>query len=356
MKAFLDKNLGDDMMLLALFRFFPKDDFTLSCTNSYEPYYRHLFADCMNVSLTEIALCQIARLGDGGFDIILQIGGSILQGTRNIGCFYRGRNIRAILRQKRYGTKYYIIGCNTGPFTNRLTRFFVQLEIKSCDGISVRDHASYQFIQNGFTRDVPIIQADDLVLEYAARYGNGCRDGALGISVMIPSGMSAAAAGIIHAYADICNQYIQKTHRKVKLLCYNSGTQDDVSAAKAVLAQCQFPESVRIAAYEDGNYEEIIQETSLCDRIVAVRFHSMIMAFGTGVPIWPVAYSNKMQNVLEDMGQNGCSITMAEFAKGSYKKLLDDILNDRNFVCRTIESKNSIRHLEFIKELQNCKA
>ena len=351
-KAFLDKNLGDDLMLLELFSFFPEDTFKLSCNNEYAAYYKKLFANYHNVKLTEVELCRINQFGNGYFDLIIQIGGSILQGNRNIGCYYRGRNIKAVHRQKRYGTRYYIIGCNVGPFINRLTKFFVRLEIMSCNGITVRDNMSYQFVRSGFTHKVPVIWADDLVMGYVMRHrvGKGEKDGALGISVMIPVGLKELSAQIIEAYARVCNQYIKKTHKEVKLLCYDSGKQDDVSVAKLIREKCTFQKFISIVSYEDGNYEEVVKATMACDIVIATRFHSMIVALSAEVPVYPIVYSNKMQNVLEDIDQSECGITMEEFAKGADAKLLNDVLSNKNLVYGKKEVCSSEKHFEFIKK------
>ncbi len=353
-KAFLDKNLGDDLMLFELFDAFPNDCFTLSCNNEYAADYRRLFANQNHVTVTRTELWQIHTFGKGYFDVILQIGGSILQGSRNIGCYYRWRNIRAVCAQKKYGTHYYITGCNVGPFINRLTQLFVRLEIMSCNGISVRDQASYRFIKKGLTRNIPVVWADDLLMGYVRRYAIHAHksEAALGVSVMLPRGMEAQRKAIIRAYANICNGYIAKTDQPIKLLCYDSGIQNDRSIAEAVIKKCFAPDHISIVSYENGNYSTVIAETISCEAVIATRFHSMILALSAKIPVYPIIYSNKMQNVLNDMGQGDCGMTIEQFANGGDRQLLGHLMRRQHFVYRNARTHSSNKHFAFIKKLQ----
>jgi len=349
-KAFLDQNLGDDMMLIELFRFFPNTAFYLSCDENHEVYYKTLFSDYANVELTRIPLYQISKFGKDYFSGIVQIGGSILQGVRMIGCYYRWRNIHTILKQKKRGLFYNIIGCNIGPFLNKITQEFVKEEIKSSDCISVRDKESSEFVKKIPYRG-KLIYADDILLSATKRILKDSykKEGCLGISVMLPLPLRQKKDEIIYSYTSLAEEYIRRTNCSVKLLCFNTGDQGDDQIAKAITSKCVFPEKISIVRYSCGNVSEMIAAIASCQAILAVRFHSLILAYAAEVPIYPVIYSGKTKNFLRDIGWQKEDIQMKNFAQIDFDKVVDDILLKRNLLVASAENFSSERHFDYLK-------
>ncbi|MGL4645564.1 MAG: polysaccharide pyruvyl transferase family protein, partial [Cetobacterium sp.] len=50
-----------------------------------------------------------------------------------------------------------------------------------------------------------------------------------------------------------------------------------------------------------GDMNEALEILNKADSIVATRFHAMILGFVLKKPVFPIVYSKKMTNVLEDL-------------------------------------------------------
>lgn len=331
-KVFLDQNLGDDLMLLKLAQYFPDTTFYISCPHALQKAYRTLLIETANTVLADTELKDIMSFGTHFFQAIIQIGGSILQGTRNMGCFYRYRNIRTIKKMKKAGVPYFIVGCNTGPFINRLTEYFVKLELRSAAGISTRDKASRDFIEKSVNKKLPVYYGDDILLDSMNFFRIHKKDkGYLGISVFNSGNESFVNERVIKAYATIADRYIERTNKKVVLLALDTGNQNDSLLAEKVLGLMENKDKARIVSYEIGNPLAILQEIASCQYMVAVRFHSMILALSAGVKVFPVIYSNKTENFLDDNGYANKTY-LSKLAELDADNLVDTLIEEDQYM------------------------
>jgi len=350
-KAFLEKNLGDDIMLIELFRHFPNFYFYLSCSNRYMNQYKRFFSGYPNVEMTGVQLYQISVFGNGYFAGIVQIGGSILQGTRLKGCFYRWRNICAIIKQKKYGTFYNIIGCNTGPFINKVTQKFVEAEIKSATCISLRDRMSFDYVK-GIHYKGKAVYADDIVMGYVSKLKEEIdykKEQRLGISVMLPINLKSQKQRVIDSYIQLADHYILKTGNPVSLLCFNMGSQDDYSIAKAVKMGSAYCSQIKIICYQQSNIRDMINNIAQCSNMIAVRFHSLIIGCVLNLNVFPISYSEKTENILDDWGYTGCRVNMKEFLSADYDSLVNNILSTPNVYAKFTRVLTFELHFEFLK-------
>jgi polysaccharide pyruvyl transferase WcaK-like protein len=121
----------------------------------------------------------------------------------------------------------------------------------------------------------------------------------LGIAVHGPSG-----AKINRFLSRVCNEYIGQTGCRVKLFCFDVGTQADNKAAGEVLFDVENKEMIEIVE-NSPDYRFIIEQMAKCYRILAVRFHAAILSVSLGIPFLAISYSNKMSNFLSDIGNSG---------------------------------------------------
>ena len=127
---------------------------------------------------------------------------------------------------------------------------------------------------------------------------------------MIPNVHSENALGIsvhksadINLLAEIADKFINETGRNVCLLCFNTGLEDDVSVANQVYGIMKNKHMTEIIRYKDIN--DMLKNIKRCGAILGIRFHSAMLALRMGIPVVPIAYSDKTKNALNEIGYSG---------------------------------------------------
>jgi polysaccharide pyruvyl transferase WcaK-like protein len=347
-KAYLDKNLGDDLMLIQLIRnTHIKDKLFVHCEAGNLEFYQKLLTEYPQVTLVDCPLRKIPqKYGTKFFSWILQIGGSVLMGNSYKGCWYRTLNYFLIRRLQNAGAKYGIIGCNVGPYKNSITRFFVKLEISSTNFMTVRDQFSFNFIkrENSSKKqvyifpDILVEAADDFQVEHI----NDKRKKCLGVSVHGPSSQI-----LNQRLSQICSDYIRCTDGNILLLCFHAGKQDDEKAAYMVYSKIpiELRQNVEIIRHST-DYLNLLKKIGYCTEILAIRFHAAILAISQNIPFMAVAYNCKMSNYLNDIGVKG--LGLEEFTSIDSKELVYKLLNDP-IIPDDQWKLNSNQHFEILR-------
>ena len=321
LKIYLDMNFGDDLMLLKFAEYYSNAVIYVH----YEPhtydFYTELLRNFTNVKLIRCPLREIKTYGKGFFNYIVLLGGSTLQGNSYKGCWYRYLDCVFLKKQKKYGTKYAILGCNTGPFKNNITKYFVKKELRCAEIITTRDKNSYEFISDSVRKCV-IHYFPDILFDIAKndlcdeeRYG-------LGISVYGP-----AKNMCVRFLSQLCDTYTLETGKKVKLICFDVGNEDDVSAAEIIMELSNCKENISIIKHEPS-CQKIISAVSGCELIIAIRFHAAIIAASLGIPFLTFSYNNKMRNFMEDIGEADKDTPLSTA----------DALNPKNYLKKLFEN------------------
>lgn len=339
-KAFLDRNWGDDLMIIKLIRRFPQDTFYIYCDDAMRDFYSELLKEFGNYVLTPVELWKVGSFGPGFFRHILLIGGSVLQGSRNRGCYYRLRNITALKWASLFGTRYAIVGCNTGPFINGFTRFFVELELKTASFITTRDKTSYDHASR-VNRKAEIHCYSDILMNFAEEYNlKATEDGQskiLGVSVFNSKMTDLSNDRINRYFARLIDQYIEETGGEVFLLAFNVGIQNDRAVADRIYELISHQSSVRIVAHGTG-YLELPEMMARCHRILALRFHSAILGVSLRIPTLPIMYSNKADNLLSDLGYQGKRLHIRDIETVAPSELISRILSDTELLSVSPET------------------
>lgn len=82
-------------------------------------------------------------------------------------------------------------------------------------------------------------------------------------------------------------------------------------SAKLIAAQTQ--NKVEVLNYV-GNLDKVISAIKDSEYVVGARFHSIVSALAFAVPCLPISYSNKTDNLLEDIKFKGISTTIRIFS------------------------------------------
>ena len=300
--AYLDQNLGDDLMIRLLVHHFPEHQFYLHCP---DPLYFPDLGAYPNLQPTSLSLRELGRSTTPRFGACLRIGGSIfgMRGRRTP--FLRYRDALRVGRMTRRGLKSAIIGCNVNAFSSSLVRRTAQKEFKTIGLATVRDKASLAFAAP-LKQDSRLFLFPDMLFSLPdAFYSPQTKtDAPLGVSVYHAKYLPSENETYCRAMAEFCDRYAEETGKKIHLLAFDAGRENDRLAAEEILGQMKRRESCKIIAHR-GDGSEMLGEIARCGAIVGTRFHAIVLALRLGVPFVPVSYSEKTENLLRDIEYRG---------------------------------------------------
>lgn len=332
LNAYLDNNLGDDLMIRLLVNRFVEHKFYLYTNSSV---VRNTFSNIENIIIKNTNDWK----ADAKFmDAYLIIGGSIFQIYTRKHQISRCYRIFKLKRLKKYGLKIATIGANLGPYSSNLGIKLTEWELRQNDLVTVRDKESKKVLDS-FQSIKNFHYADDIVYnlnDYPSENKQG-----LGISVYRSLRPNENNYENYQVLARIADNYIDKTGEKVKLFAFDSEKENDVTAAYHIFNLVKEKEKIEIVPYM-GNQEHFLSEFKKCKRIIAIRFHSAILSDVYNIPFLPVIYSNKMQNLLNDRCFNGNSIKLENLTNEiNVDNLVNEIVSGESLFNNFINEKGS---------------
>lgn len=353
-KAYLDKNLGDDMMIRMLVKQLKKHQFFLHVDDRSKVSALY---DLPNLKLREPIIgnkFQKRLYIKKEYDAIIRVGGSIFQ-------IYSLNSIKAFIRilvedliLKALGVKLFIVGCNIGPIKVKWGKIIVKWIIKNSMYTSVRDKKSYKIV-NPKKKDHTIHYYPDMVLasqEYFDQVDNMKNGTCLGISTY-RFRTNPEYNEIFHSkMINIINLYHDMTKQKVLLFAFDSGSENDIGPAYSILDGIKKKELVEIIVYT-GNIKEIIKAYTKCHSFISVRFHSAIIALKLQIPFIPIIYSDKMENMLDDIAYKGLKYNITNIKDLNEEDVIHALINESNVCkgCKTNYCEDALGHLDSLKKI-----
>ena len=280
LNGFFDRNFGDDYMFKLVAHSMPDVTFFVYAQEQDVP----CLADEPNV--------YFGTCSQEGVPLLKVIGsGFVINDWR--GWWYE---LKCLLRRKEVGD--FCLGCNIEPFPNHWFRFVIQQKLRQYRLITCRDRKSEAWLRK-CCKKPEIYYAPDILFSLPDEWMPQERTANhLGISVM-NLGTGNAARRYYDCLAQAADHYIGQTGRGVILLAFDSGTEDDVSACHWVKERMNVPERAEIVAHHRGG--EIFEAYARCEKIIATRFHSAVLAMRMGIEMYPIVFRDKMRNLIKDM-------------------------------------------------------
>ena len=290
--GYADNNFGDDLML------------TLAAMGLGE-HELYTFSDKLHIANVEHTQAK------SGFDAYLKVTGSGFLIHNNMGMLYRLRDMRA---ERKYAPKRTVINCNISQFINKTAEKLIQRQLASYDFITVRDTASCDYIRKKLPQtycekypDMVFSLPDSMIPDVNT-------ENALGIAVH----NSADCA----ALSQVADGYIKETGKKVILLCFDTGLENDTKAAEKVYGGAEYKSMIEITRYT--GISDMLANMKRCGVIIGIRLHSVILAARMNIPFVPMAYSDKTINALKEIDYNGAVYPSEGF---DAEAVLQDVIN-----------------------------
>ena len=292
LKGYIDRNFGDDLMLRIAARGLKDHNVLLDVPENDLAYIYERYG--------------LPHYSGGDFQSECTVTGSGFIIRSKIGMLYRTKEI---LEQRRSKAKKAVLGCNISDFTVTGAEWLIRRHISGYDFITVRDSYSHNYIRRNTPRvkceyypDIVFSIPDSMLFETE-------NEGALGITAYNPLGRNSVE--VFRKLAYTADNFIEKTGKKVLIFAFDTGLENDSAAARSIARFCRNIENVEIID-NDAN-DAILKNLPRCSKLIAIRFHGMVLGLRMGIPIVPIAYSNKMLNVLRDLEYRGKIFGASEF-------------------------------------------
>lgn len=289
--AYLDNNLGDDLMIKIIAENYKEIDFYIYTDSSV---INNTFKSFDNIIVKSK---KYLNSDLSTVDAIVSIGGSIFILNNFKACLFRILKIKFLIKAKLRGIKILTIGCNFGPF-NKIGKLISRLEIFLNDFVIVRDDEYKEIINNKLISNKAVISSD-FVFSKKIKKNNVKNKCFLGISAYRSLKRDENNYCNYEALAEIADSYIEKTNCEVKVFAFDSEFENDISAAHHIYEIAKNKSKIQIIPYL-GDIDNFLHEFSECSFHICIRFHSAVLSDIYGINFYPIAYSNKMINLIKN--------------------------------------------------------
>lgn len=131
--------------------------------------------------------------------------------------------------------------------------------------------------------------------------------------------------------------------------------EDDGACIKDVISMVNI-EKYRLISNDSYDCSDLKCIYSYCDYIVGTRFHSMIFAFGSGIPGIAISYTgNKAKGIMHDMELDEYVIEITDVSAKLLKKKFMDLIENESEVKTKIEDYRKMAEDSRMELIQACR-
>lgn len=330
LKGYFDSNFGDDYMIKIIAHYLPEFEFVIQD----EICFGHMPFSGSNI---------LFEKAGNKLPVLLVVGsGFMVNSSDALKC-----EIKWFLKGKYIAD--YCMGCSIEPFDSKLKEFLIRKKLGKFKLIIFRDKASSQWMRKN--KNTAIYCLPDIVFsipeEWIPERGT---IGALGISVMNRDGNKPECI-YYRSMAAAADYWVQHTGKRVYLMAFDSGVEDDVSACRYVKQLMKHQAETDIVVHKNG--DEILKAYSECEKIIGTRYHSAVLAMRMGIDFFPIIYRRKMRELIKDVSYpvSGCDIDNIDFehikqfieSKNKNYKLDDQIIRSSKMYAQIFREEYSKR-------------
>ena len=323
LNGYFDYNFGDDYMMKIIIDSLPEIEFVID-KNEKLPA---LLKDCENVLVSDTENMKLP---------VLWVTGSGFMINNNKALLYE---LVWLIKKKNQGD--YCLGCNIEPLNTKLKKWLIVHRLNKFKLLVCRDTKSYNWLCSNVKKPL-IRKLPDIVL-FLKGLPKATGD-KLGIALMHRAG-DEKDCNYYRSMAHIADYWAETTGREVIFFAFDSGIEDDVFACDCVKNMMKHKDKVTYAVHREGG--EIIEAYKECKKIVGARFHSIVLAIKMGIDVYPIAYREKVKNLIDDLTYpiKGCAIDSID-AEDIKKFFLHDV----KYVYNENKSDGSFKYAEYLKE------
>ena len=344
--GYVRKNVGDDLFISMLLNRYKKIKFILIVDKIS---FCDPFLNYKNLEIYETSE-NILKDDLSNISACIYVGGSIFIENEN-SISYRKTFNKFIRKCKKLDIPFFYLSSNFGPYKTNEFYNLCRSAFKNIKGITFRDKNSYEKFKNiASVRYVP-----DLVFSLSLKKGKKIKN-SIGIS-LIDLGLPARGEDLNSLelkYLAMLKNNIEKFINMGKEIylysfCEREG---DLRFIKKLLGEINeyYLKKIKIVEYngENDNLYKFIRMYSRMEKVICTRFHSLVMSLVFKQEIAVVSYSNKLDNLLEDINYDFNIVKIDQnidkiiIKMDSFKKIDKKILKNYR--------KNSVGHFKMIDD------
>lgn len=344
--AYTNFNLGDDLFIKILCERYPDTNFFLYAPKDYKVLFRELnnlkiipsdnkvtnkidsvYKKIKGYSLNKKKIAKKC-------DATVYIGGSLfIQNDNWQEKLIETKNLK--LKEQ----PFFLLGSNFGPFKDKQYYLTYKEIFKNYTDICFREEYSYDL----FKELSNVRLADDVIFQLPVKKinHNQHQKKNIVISVIKPSARKNLQ--------DLDNIYYEKIKETVTYFidkgfivnlvsfCEPEGDKEAVDEIFRKIPE-GYKEKVKKNYYR-MNISEILNTIGASDFVIATRFHSMILGWLYEKPVYPLIYSNKMLNVMDDVNFRGSYSDLKNIKSLSAQDVYDTM--NTNFIDVSKQIKGS---------------
>ena len=289
-RAYAERNLGDDMFITYLCGRYPSVCFYILCKDQFKTALERI--PNLEISTNAENLLQIR------FDLQIIIGGSIFMQSVSKSILEKYISDKEMLLQ---GIPTYIIGPNFGPYKSKIFFLLYKRLFKRVDDIVFRDEYSYNLFHLNNTGWAP-----DIVFNFPLPLCNSRKVVTIScIKKNRRSGLTDYDEDLyLHKLADIAEEYT-KHGFSIVLAAFSKVQEDDIAAELIYnMLSTRAHSMTKVIVYQ-GDINAFLKEFLSTSYIIGTRFHSVILGWSAGIPTFPICYNDKLVHAIVSYGYKG---------------------------------------------------
>ncbi len=341
--AYTKLNLGDDLFIKVLCDRYKNTQFIIYAPSDY----KYAFKDIKNLKYYAIDsfiirtynyIAKVLKIDtDSGnvigksCDAIVSIGGSMFIEWDGWKSQFENHLRKRVIE----GKPFYLLGSNFGPYkTEEYIQSYKKL-FKTYEDICFREKYSYDL----FKELDNVRKADDIIFQLDNKYLDK-EENTVSISVIKPSFREKFKDYDLRYYnkiKDIAIYFIRKG-MNINLIsfCKYEGDEEAIENILKLIPD-KYKNNVNKCFYR-GNIDDILNILSSSKYIIGTRFHSMILGWVFNKPVFPIVYSDKMTNVMDDVKFGGEYIRLEEIENLDIEKSFENLDHSKIDVNKQIEN------------------
>lgn len=300
-------NFGDDLFVRTITGRYPDVQFYMQSDQKN----KEIFADVKNLNillgtefpkkiLKKIRPSLVSRYEANQLkkcDAIVYIGGSIFIE------YPTWKNIVNWWKYQAENYPFYVLGANFGPYQSEAYREAMNQIFSELQDVCFRDQYSYQlFEENDHVRVAPDIlfclsdtrtaeKREEVIFSVI-----NCKKKDEGNNKL-----AQYHEVYIQAMTTLAKAYLDQGKKLIYLsFCQEEGDEEAIWEIISSLGSCT-EGKYEVVCYDGRNSSELLERLKYAEKIVAARFHAMILGLASGTAVLPVIYSDKTKHVLQDL-------------------------------------------------------
>lgn len=334
LNAYTELNLGDDLFIENILERYSQSRFFMLSNNKYESYFL-CQGNFKTINDSNKFFSNLNKVWKSGFPRYLDfikrqctanvyIGGSI---------FIEYSSWKQVLNWWDYQVDnypFYVLGANFGPYQDEEYRVSMNEVFSKMKDICFREKYSF----NLFKGNEKVRYAPDILFSYKIDKKE-VNDKKIFVSLIDCASKDEGSNKLdnlsVQYYSSITNvlkEYIKKDYQIVlTAFCKIEG---DCNANDVILDNLTEEEKryVKVITYDGYNRKEILDELTSSSYVIGTRFHSIILAMVANKPFFPIIYSKKTLNMLNDLDFKGNLIDIKEIGQIDFDYVNENLKNN----------------------------